>query len=136
VVRCRHVWRLVVPANQFGSAAAAWAAGHVGSHSAYVGIIDEGVMSHADFGTNVWVNPGEVAGNGVDDDGNGYVDDVRGWDFDGNNNTTYDGTQDDHGTHGRMIGAVGGNGLAPLRELNVTMTSKFLAAAAAPPLTR
>jgi len=48
----------------------------------------------------------------VDDDRNGYVDDVRGWDFDGNNNTVFDGTQDDHGTHvAGTIGAVGGNGI-------------------------
>ena len=118
------------PANQFGSGAAqAWAAGHVGYHHVYVGIIDEGVMPHADFGTNVWTNPGEIAGNGVDDDGNGYKDDVRGWDFDGKNNSTYDGTQDDHGTHvAGTIGAVGGNafGVAGV-NWNVTMIpAKFL----------
>jgi hypothetical protein len=49
------------PANQFGSgAAAAWANGHVGASNVYVGIIDEGVMPHNDFGANVWVNPGET----------------------------------------------------------------------------
>ena len=118
------------PANQFGSGAgAAWAAGHTGLSNIYVGIIDEGVMPHNDFGANVWVNPGEVAGNGVDDDGNGYVDDVRGWDFDGNDNTTYDGSQDDHGTHvAGTIGALGGNstGVAGM-NWNVTMIpAKFL----------
>ena len=117
------------PANANGSgAAAAWAAGHVGSHSVHVGIIDEGVMSHADFGTNVWANPGETV-NGLDDDDNGYVDDVRGWDFDGNDNTTFDGSHDDHGTHvAGTIGAVGGNamGVAGL-NWNVTMIpAKFL----------
>ncbi|MEW6322776.1 MAG: S8 family peptidase [Acidobacteriota bacterium] len=118
------------PANQYGSQAGeAWAAGNVGSHSVHVGIIDEGVLQHADFGTNIWTNPGEVPGNGIDDDGNGYVDDVRGWDFDGNNNTTYDGSQDDHGTHvAGTIGAVGGNamGVAGV-NWNVTMIpAKFL----------
>jgi subtilisin family serine protease len=118
------------PANQFGSGAAgAWANGHVGVSNVYVGIIDEGVMPHNDFGANVWVNLGEVAGNGVDDDGNGYVDDVRGWDFDGNDNTTYDGSQDDHGTHvAGTIGALGGNsvGVAGV-NWNVTMIpAKFL----------
>jgi thermitase len=118
------------PANQFGSgAAAAWTAGHVGASNVYIGIIDEGVMPHDDFGANVWVSPGEVAGNGVDDDGNGYVDDVRGWDFDGNNNSTYDGSQDDHGTHvAGTIGALGGNsvGVAGM-NWNVTMIpAKFL----------
>ena len=118
------------PANQFGSgAAAAWAAGHVGLHSVHVGIIDEGVMQHNDFGANIWVNPGETAGNGIDDDGNGYVDDVRGWDFAGNDNTTYDSTADDHGTHvAGTIGAVGGNavGVAGV-NWNVTIIPvKFL----------
>jgi subtilisin family serine protease len=118
------------PANQYGSgAAAAWANGHVGLSNVYVGIIDEGVMPHDDFGTNVWVNPGETPGNGVDDDGNGYVDDVRGWDFDGGDNTTYDGNQDDHGTHvAGTIGALGGNsvGVAGM-NWNVTMIpAKFL----------
>jgi subtilisin family serine protease len=86
-------------------------------------------MPHQDFGANIWVNPGETAGNGIDDDGNGFIDDVRGWDFDGNDNTTYDGTQDDHGTHvAGTIGAVGGNavGVAGV-NWNVTMIPvKFL----------
>jgi subtilisin family serine protease len=83
-----------------------------GSVTVYVGIIDEGYMyTHVDLAANAGTNPGEIAGNGVDDDGNGYVDDVYGWDFDGNNNTVFDGTSDDHGTHvAGTIGAVGGNG--------------------------
>ena len=121
---------VTTPANGFGSQAGeAWAAGHVGSPTVYVGIIDEGVMPHADFGANVWSNPFDTPGNGIDDDGNGYVDDVRGWDFDGNDNTTYDGTQDDHGTHvAGTIGAVGGNGLGVAGvNWNVTMIpAKFL----------
>ena len=49
------------PANQYGSGAAqAWAAGNIGNGSVYVGIIDEGVMPHADLGANVWTNPGEI----------------------------------------------------------------------------
>lgn len=57
-------------------------------------------------------NPGEIAGNGVDDDNNGYVDDVYGWDFDGNNNSVFDGAGDDHGPHvSGTIGGVGGNGV-------------------------
>ena len=118
------------PANPYGSGAAqAWAAGHVGVSNIYVGIIDEGVMPHADFGANLWVSPGELAGNGVDDDGNGYVDDVSGWDFAGGDNTTYDGTQDDHGTHvAGTIGALGGNSLGVAGvNWNVTMIpAKFL----------
>ena len=102
------------PANPFGSgAAAAWAAGKTGSANVYVGIIDEGVFfGHADLAANAGVNTGEASGlAGKDDDGNGYVDDVNGWDFDGNNNTVYDGTVDDHGTHvAGTIAGVGGNG--------------------------
>lgn len=101
------------PANQYGSQAAdAWAAGHTNCGSVWVGIIDEGYMyTHDDLAANAGVNPGELAGNGVDDDGNGYVDDVHGWDFDGGNNTVFDGATDDHGTHvAGTIGAIGGNG--------------------------
>lgn len=100
------------PANQYGSQAGeAWAAGNIGSSTVYVGIIDEGFMfGHEDLAANVWANPFDPV-DGTDNDGNGYVDDVRGWDFDGNDNTTFDGTQDDHGTHvAGTIGGVGGNG--------------------------
>jgi subtilisin family serine protease len=100
------------PTNQFGSQAGeAWAAGNTGSTNVYVGVIDEGVMhTHTDLSGQVWTNPFDPA-DGVDNDGNGYVDDIRGWDFDGNNNSTYDGSQDDHGTHvAGTIGAKGGNG--------------------------
>lgn len=119
------------PANQFGSQAGeAWAANKIGSGTVVIGIIDEGVMhTHEDLNANIWRNPGETAGNGVDDDKNGYVDDVYGWDFDGNNNTTYDGTSDDHGTHvAGTIGAVGGNGKGVAGVTwNVKMvTAKFI----------
>jgi subtilisin family serine protease len=100
------------PANQYGSqAGTAWAAGHIGTGTVYVGIIDEGVMnSHPELKANCWVNSFDPV-DGVDNDGNGYVDDVWGWDFDGNNNSTFDGVQDDHATHvAGTIGAVGGNG--------------------------
>ncbi len=100
------------PTNQFGSgAAAAWANGKQNCGDVWVGVIDEGYMfAHEDLAANAGVNPGEIAGNGKDDDGNGYVDDVYGWDFDGNNNTVFDGINDDHGTHvAGTIGGVGGN---------------------------
>ncbi|MFE3867271.1 S8 family peptidase [Flavobacterium sp. LS2P90] len=101
------------PSNQFGSnAAVAWANNKLGSATVYIGIIDEGYMyNHEDLAANAGKNPGEVAANGVDDDGNGLVDDVYGWDFAGNDNTVFDGVDDDHGTHvAGTIGAVGGNG--------------------------
>nr|WP_314897264.1 S8 family peptidase [uncultured Flavobacterium sp.] len=101
------------PANLFGSQAGeAWAAGHTGSNTVWIGIIDEGYMyTHEDLAANAGTNPGEVADNGKDDDGNGYVDDVNGWDFVNNDKTIFDGVDDDHGTHvAGTIGAVGGNG--------------------------
>jgi subtilisin family serine protease len=100
------------PANQYGSQAGeAWSAGNTGG-DVYVGVIDEGIqITHPDLDANIWTNPLDPA-DGVDNDGNGYVDDVNGWDFDGGNNTVYDGTGDDHGTHvAGTIGAEGGNGV-------------------------
>ncbi len=100
------------PANQYGSQAGeAWAAGHTGSTSVYVATIDEGAMfAHEDLAGQIWTNPFDPV-DGIDNDGNGFKDDVHGWDFDKNDNTTYDGTQDDHGTHvSGTIGAIGGNG--------------------------
>jgi subtilisin family serine protease len=120
------------PANQYGSQAAeAWARGNTGQASeVYIGIIDEGVMySHDDLIDNMAMIPGEVPGNGADDDGNGYVDDVYGWDFDANDNTTYDGSSDDHGTHvAGTIGAKGGNGkgVAGVTWNVKILTAKFL----------
>jgi cell wall-associated protease len=57
------------------------------STTVIVAVIDAGVeVDHPDLITNIWVNPKEIAGNGVDDDHNGYVDDIHGWDFIGGKN--------------------------------------------------
>ena len=119
------------PANQYGSQAGeAWAAGNTGSSTVWVGIIDEGYMhTHEDLLANAGTNPGEIAGNGVDDDGNGYRDDVNGWDFDGNNSSVFDGVGDDHGTHvAGTIGGAGGNvkGVAGVVWNVKLMSAKFL----------
>jgi subtilisin family serine protease len=101
------------PTNQYGSqASAAWATNNTNCSSVYIGIIDEGYMyQHVDLASNAGKNPGEVPNDRIDNDGNGYIDDVYGWDFDGNNNSVFDGTGDDHGTHvAGTIGGVGGNG--------------------------
>ncbi len=116
--------------NTFGSQAEkAWNAGFTGSRSVVVGIVDEGFqIDHPDLTANVWVNPFDLR-DGIDNDGNGYVDDVNGWDFASGDNTVYDGSGDDHGTHvAGTIGGAGGNGLG-LAGMNwaVTMIStKFL----------
>lgn len=118
------------PANQFGTQAGeAWAAGHTGSASVFIGIIDEGAMfNHTELVDNFWTNSFDPA-DGIDNDGNGYIDDVHGWDFDANDNTTFDGSTDDHGTHvAGTIGAKGGNGQGVAGVVwNVKMISaKFL----------
>ena len=102
------------PANAFGSRAAeVWAkTGGTDCSNVIVGIIDEGYMyNHTDLAANAFKNPGDSTFDGVDNDGNGLVDDVYGWDFDGNNSSVFDGTADDHGTHvAGTIAGVGGNG--------------------------
>jgi subtilisin family serine protease len=76
-----------------------------------VAVIDTGIQTnHPDLAANIWTNPGEIAGNGIDDDGNGRIDDVNGWDFVNNDNNPMD--DNGHGTHcAGTIGAVGNNGV-------------------------
>lgn len=116
------------PSNQFGSQAGDAASNHCGD--VWVGIIDEGYMyTHVDLAANAAKNPGEIAGNGIDDDGNGYVDDVYGWDFANNDASVFDGLDDDHGTHvAGTIGGVGNNstGLAGVCWSIKMMGAKFL----------
>ncbi|HEC86250.1 MAG TPA: hypothetical protein ENI49_00010, partial [Thermoplasmatales archaeon] len=82
-----------------------------GNGSITVAVIDTGVdYYHPDLSSNIWINTNETPGNGVDDDGNGYVDDVRGWNFVTNDNLPFDDSG--HGTHcAGIIGAVGNNGI-------------------------
>ncbi len=81
-----------------------------GSSGFVVGVADSGILkTHEDLAANIWTNPGEIAGNGVDDDGNGRIDDTWGWDFYNNDNNPTD--DNGHGTHvSGTIGAVGNNG--------------------------
>ncbi|MBU6412914.1 MAG: S8 family serine peptidase [Planctomycetes bacterium] len=92
------------------SAEAAWDTA-VGSRSVIIGVIDTGVqVNHPDLAANIWRNPGEIVGNGIDDDGNGYIDDITGYDF-GELDNNPDDTQG-HGTAvAGTIGAVGNNGV-------------------------
>jgi subtilisin family serine protease/fibronectin type 3 domain-containing protein len=82
-----------------------------GSGSTIVAVLDTGVdYLHPDLAANIWVNQDELAGNGIDDDLNGYVDDIRGYDFYNNDNNPLD--DHGHGTHvAGTIGAVGNNGI-------------------------
>jgi subtilisin family serine protease len=87
------------------SAPSAWDV-TTGSNSVTVAVIDTGIQaSHLDLAPNIWSNPGEVA-NGVDDDGNGKVDDLHGWNFVANNASPND--DNGHGTH--VAGTVGARG--------------------------
>lgn len=65
-----------------------------------VAVIDTGIdYSHEDLKDSIWINEDEIPGNGIDDDGNGFVDDVYGWNFYDNSNKVFTGSNDDHGTH-------------------------------------
>lgn len=92
------------------SAPAAWDL-TTGSAETVVAVIDTGIQyNHEDLAPNMWKNPGEIPGNGIDDDGNGFVDDFYGYDFFYNDSDPLD--ENGHGTHvAGIIGAVGNNNL-------------------------
>jgi len=102
----------------------------IGSHDVIVGVIDTGVdHTHPDLVANMWTNPGEIAGDGIDNDNNGYIDDVHGI----NAITDSGDPMDDngHGTHvAGTIGATGNDGVGVVGvNHNVSIVGcKFLSA--------
>lgn len=89
-----------VPGIDIGLAEA-WGLYDGGSRDVVVALVDTGIdYTHEDLAGRIWTNVDEIPGNGIDDDGNGYVDDVYGWNFYSDTNDVYVGTEDAHGTHG------------------------------------
>ncbi|MGD9720098.1 MAG: S8 family peptidase, partial [Pirellulales bacterium] len=116
-------------------AAEAWDTG-TGSSNVVIGIIDTGIdYTHPDLVNNIWTNPGEIPSNGIDDDANGFIDDVHGYDF-----LNLDGDPMDdhsHGTHtAGTVGAEGNNGIgvAGVNWDVSLMALKFLGASGSGPI--
>ncbi len=120
------------PANPYGSQAAeVWRTGRRATNCSdvYVGIIDEGIMTnHPELSASIWRNKFDPV-DGVDNDGNGYIDDANGWDFYHNDNSINDGPIEFHGTHiAGVISAAGDNaiGVAGVCWKAKLISAKFL----------
>ena len=126
--------------NQYGlikiNAPQAWntRTGSTGADRVVIAVIDQGIdINHEDLQANIWTNPGEISGNGIDDDSNGCIDDVHGCNFNNhpNNGNVFSGVDaETHATHvAGIAGAVGNNGIgvAGVNWSVGLMSLKFLA---------
>lgn len=102
-----------------------------GNSSVSIAVLDSGIaLNHPDIAPNLWTNPGEIAGNGIDDDGNGYVDDINGWDFLDNDSDPTDpkpgmALTASHGTH--VASTAAGRGQNATGVAGVAHTAKIMA---------
>lgn len=113
-----------------------WYAEKSGKRHVTVALVDTGVdYSHEELWNSVWVNRDEVPGDGKDNDENGFIDDMYGWNFYSNNNVVFNGAEDNHGTHsaGTIAAARNGKGIVGINdpEYIKVMILKSLGTAAA-----
>ena len=98
-----------------------------GDPSVIVAVIDSGIdYNHPELKDNIWLNKKEIPNNGIDDDKDGYIDDIIGWNFNNNNNNPMDGFN--HGTHvAGTIGAIDNKGMSGVAPDVTLMPLKIFA---------